>query len=44
VAAVADRIESDPGVKVLIIDRADPDWFIIHRLTSAGGFTRQPCS
>jgi enoyl-CoA hydratase/carnithine racemase len=26
VAALADRIESDPGVRVLIIDSVNPDW------------------
>jgi len=28
VTALADRIESDPGVKVLIIDSTNPDWFM----------------
>jgi enoyl-CoA hydratase/carnithine racemase len=28
VTALADRIESDPGVKVLVIDSANPDWFM----------------
>ena len=28
VAALADRIESDPDVKVLVVDSANPDWFM----------------